>query len=207
MSPRRYVQRARAESAAETRERILQAVYAAIRAAPAQAVNVERVAADAGVSRSTVYVIFESRAGLFDAFGEWLFARAGLERLVEAFAHPDPRQRLRDSTHASVGVYAAERDGLRALFSMGLLDPDAVGGAPERFERRRMAGMRRMARDLRLDGALRKGVGERQAFEVLWLTASFDAFDILYTGAGLSARRTAEVLLETSERTLIARPG
>jgi AcrR family transcriptional regulator len=82
MAPRRYEQRLRAESAAETRLRILDAVYERLREAPAEAVSVDWVAKMARVARSTVYLIFESRAGLFDALAADLFDRSGYARLL-----------------------------------------------------------------------------------------------------------------------------
>ncbi len=38
-----------------------------------------------------------------------------------------------------------------------------------------------------------------EAAHVLWLVASFDAFDLFYTGRGLSARETGRILAETFE--------
>ena len=37
------------------------------------------------------------------------------------------------------------------------------------------------------------------AAHVLWLVASFDAFDLLYTGRGLSAPETGQILADTFE--------
>ena len=67
MATRPYEQRQRAEAAEQTRRRILDAVIERLRKAPAEPVSVDRIAEMAGVARSTVYAIFGSRAGLFDA--------------------------------------------------------------------------------------------------------------------------------------------
>ena len=92
---RSYELKARAESAAETRERIIDAVIERLRKAPAQRVSVDAVAKRAGVSRSTVYLIFGSRAGLFDAVAEEVYERAGYTRLLEAVRVPDAMDTLR----------------------------------------------------------------------------------------------------------------
>jgi hypothetical protein len=46
---------------------------------------------------------------------------------------------------------------------------------------------------------LKPGVSAMRAAHVLWLVASFDAFDLLYTGRGLSARETGRILADTFE--------
>jgi hypothetical protein len=50
--------------------------------------------------------------------------------------------------------------------------------------------------------ALRPGMTQKDAAHVLWLLTGFDAFDMLYTGRGLSVDKVADLLIETAERTL-----
>ena len=207
MTPRRYEQRARAESAERTRRAILDAVYGELRKSPSTPVAIDRVASEAGVARSTVYVVFGSRAGLFDAFAADLWERSGYDRLLEAIRVPDPLDTLRDGIRVGVDVYAADRDVFRALFSMAALDSEAVGGAIGRIEQNRTQGMAWLAGRLARMGALREGVGQRQAAHVLWMATSFEGFDLLYTGRGLGARAVADVLVSIAERTLLAEPG
>jgi len=73
MPTRKYDQSLRAEAAEETRRRILDALYARLRERPAEPTSVEEIARAARVSRSTIYLIFGSRAGLFDALAAELF--------------------------------------------------------------------------------------------------------------------------------------
>ena len=202
MATRKYEQRLRAQSAEETRRRILDAVYERLREAPAQPVSVDQVARMAGVARSTVYLIFGSRAGLFDALGKDLYERAGRDRLVEAVSHPDAREHMRGGLRRGAEMFAAYADVFRALFSMAKLDEEAVGGAVARMEEIRAGGMARVARSLAEQDVLRPGVTEEEAANVMWLLASFDAFDSLYTGRGLSLDEVVGVLVATAERTL-----
>ena len=88
MATRRYEQRLRAQMADETRRRVLDAVYDELHATPAQPVSVDRIAQAAGVARSTVYVIFGSRAGLFDAFTADLLERGGIQRVPTPWPIP-----------------------------------------------------------------------------------------------------------------------
>jgi AcrR family transcriptional regulator len=207
MATRRYEQRLRAQRAEETRRRVLDAVYDELRQAPAQPVSVERIAHTADVARSTVYSIFGSRAGLFDAFAEDLLERGGFHRVLEAIADPDPRVHLRGGIAGGVHTFAAHRDVFRALVSMAALDPDAVAGAMQRSEERRARGMMRLARRLARNGLLREGLGAKRAADRLWVVTSFDAFDLLYHGRGLSANEVASVLVELAERAVLADAG
>jgi AcrR family transcriptional regulator len=200
---RRYEQRLRAISAAETRRRILDAAHALLRRAPGKPISVDEVAGSAAVARSTVYTTFGSRAGLFDAVAAEIWDRAGYPRLLEAVRVDDARESLHGGITAGVEIFAADRDVFRALFSMEQLDPDAVGGAIRRIEEQRAGGMAWAARRLRVQDQLRPGVSESQAARIIWLLASFDAFDLLYSGRDLSANKTAETLLDMAESAIL----
>ena len=202
MTTRRYTQRARAAGAEETRARILESMRAALRSAPSEPLSVEKVAQSAGVARSTVYLVFGSRAGLFDALGQDLLDRTGFRRIVAAVALPDARDAVREALRASASVYAAERDVARAIYSMWWLEPDAVRGVFEVLERGRAEGQRTLADRLASEGHLRPDVTVDEATDILWMVTSFDAFDQLYRGRNLSETDVADRLIAVAERTL-----
>ena len=204
MGTRKYEQRLRAEAAEETRQRVLDAVYERLRDAPTEQVSVDRIARMAGVARSTVYLIFESRSGLFHAFADRLYERAGFDRLVQVVARPSARDNLRDSLQVGTEIWAADRDVFNALYGMSQLDPDAVGGAIERWEERRARGMTAQAGRHEHEGTLRAGVTAEYAAHMMWVLTSFPAFDLLYTGRGLSVDETAKTLITMAERSLFA---
>jgi AcrR family transcriptional regulator len=203
MGTRRYEQRLRAVSAEDTRRRILAAVFERLEAAPTSPVSVDRVARDAGVARSTVYLVFGSRAGLFDAVASDLQSRAGFQGILDAVAAPDARDHLRLGVTAGCRAYAAHRDVTRALFSMSSLDPDAVGGAMVRLEQGRAGGMDHLARRLEEQRLLRADVDRGTAAHVLYQLTSFDCFDLLFTGRGLIVDDVATLLVTQAERTLL----
>jgi AcrR family transcriptional regulator len=202
MPSRQYTQRLRAESATETRRRILDAVAERMRAAPTEPVSVDQVARLAKVARSTIYVVFGSRDGLFEAFAEDLFARTGMEVLAQAVKADDALEQLRDATKAACRMFAGDVDVYRVLYAMARLDPDAVGQVVDAAEDGRRRGMGRLARRLEEDGYLRKGLKAEQALDLLWVLGSFDAFYHLHVGRQLSVKKSAEVMIETAERTL-----
>ena len=206
MPTRPYEQRARAEEAERTRMRIIEAVFAHLREAPAERVVIDRIAREAGVARSTVYAIFGSRSGLFDAVGRELVARSGYERLVDAKHQRDARDHLRAGFRAACEMLAANRDIFRALRSMAQLDEAAVGGVVRRMDEERAAGMARLVGRLAEQGVLRKGLSAEDTEHILMMLSSFESFDALYTLRGLSLDRVVDLLIETAERTLYAKP-
>ena len=203
MATRPYEQRARAEEAERTRMSIIEAVFTRLREAPAEPVSIDQIAHMAGVARSTVYAIFGSRSGLFEAVGRELTERSGYARLLAAKDEPDARDHLRAGIRAASEMLAANRDIYRALHSMARLDQEAVAGAIERKEEERRAGMKRVIRRLAEQGHLRPGLSVNDAEHILWVLASFESFDSLYTDRGLSTRRTIELLTEMAERALL----
>jgi AcrR family transcriptional regulator len=166
---------------------------------------VDEVARQAGVSRSTVYLLYGSRAGLFDALARYLRDEAGFEDLIVASRLPDAMANLRKSQRAAVRMYARLPDLARALFTLAAIDPDAVA-AVAAIEDGRRPGMVRLAEALAAQGYLREGVEVAEATDILTVITSFQSFDELFTGSGLAAETVADRLIAMAERS-ICRPG
>jgi AcrR family transcriptional regulator len=205
MDKRRYVQRARAASSDATRRRILDAARRSLERGPLGALKVDEVAREAGVSRSTVYLLYGSRAGLFDALGRHLRDEAGFDQLIAAFRLPDALQAMRESQRAAVRMYALMPELARGLFTLAAIDPDGVA-AVSAIEDGRRPGMADLVARLDAQGDLRDGITRAEAVEMLTVITSFQAFDELFTGSGLPADTVAERLIAMAERS-ICRPG
>lgn len=200
---RRYVQQIRAESAQETRRRILDAMAERLRQAPTEPLSLDRIASMAQVSRSTIYLTFGSRAGLFEAFADDLGERTGLAALQEANRAPDPRDKLRGAIAAGNRMYAADRPLFRVLFSMRQLDPSAIGGRAQRNEQSRAEGIAWLTGLLADAGELRPDLGVDDAAHLLFVLSSFETFDTLYTERGLPLESVTELTLSVIERALL----
>ena len=204
MDKRQYVQRVRAEAADATRRRILDAARATLERGPSGALRVEEVARTAGVSRSTVYLLYGSRAGLFDALARHLRLEAGFDELIREFRRPDALEAMRGSQRAAVRMYAKMPELARAMFTMAAVDPDAVA-AIRAIEDGRRPGQAEIARRLAEQGYLRDGVDVEEATDILTVITSFQAFDELFSGSGLPAEVVADRLVAMAERS-ICRP-
>jgi len=201
MDKRSYVQRSRAASSDATRRRILDAARASLERGPVGALRVDEVARSADVSRSTVYVLYGSRAGLFDALGRFLRDEAGFDELIAASHLPDALENLRTSQRVAVHMYAKMPHLARALFTLAAIDPDAVA-AVTAIEDGRRPGMARLAGALAAQGYLRDDITVAEAAEILAVITSFQSFDELFTGSGLPADTVADRLIAMAERSL-----
>jgi AcrR family transcriptional regulator len=170
-------------------------------------VSLDQVATLAEVARSTIYLVFGSRAGLFDAFVEDLWQRTGLPALTLAVANPDARAHLHGGIAAASRMYAADRDIYRVLYAMSYLDPESVGGAVRKMNEERRGGMEHVARRLSEDGLLRDDVTVAEATDVLWMLSSFESFDLLFTGRALPIDTVVDLIVTTAERTLCRVPA
>jgi hypothetical protein len=150
-----------------------------------------------------VYLVFGSRAGLFDALATDLLDRGRVHRLYEAVGHPDAREHLRGALRASCDMFVVDRDVRRALVSMSALDPATVGGTIAREDENRRGGTAYLADRLHEQGLLRADVTRDEAAHLLWVLSSFDTFDSLYVGYALDVDATAGLLIRTAERALL----
>jgi len=203
--PRAYVQAARADAAAAKRVEILDAAIDMIASDPLPQVSLDAVAKRAGVARSTVYLQFGSRSGLFEAVAERLLERVDFARLVAATRLVDPLDALHRAMAESVRLYAAERDASRALWSWSALDVDA-GRAMQVLDSGRAEGTAHLVARLDDAGMLRPGVSRNEASDLLYLLTDFDVFDTLYTDRGLSVSAVTQ-RLTTLVETLLAPAG
>jgi AcrR family transcriptional regulator len=204
MDKRRYVQRARAESTDATRRRILDAARQSLEHGRLGALKVDEVARAAGVSRSTVYVLYGSRAGLFDALGRHLRDAAGFDELIAAYQLPDALDAMREAQRAAVRMYASLPELAHGLFTLAAIDPDGVA-AVSAIEDGRRPGMVALARRLAAEGYLRVDIDPAEAAQILAVITSFQAFDELFAGLGLPPDVVAERLIAMTERS-ICRP-
>jgi AcrR family transcriptional regulator len=204
MTKRKYDQVARAEGAEQTRRRILDAVAQRLREAPTEQLSLDKVARIAGVSRSTIYVDFGSRAGLFDAFVADLSERTGIGELTAAVGADDPRTHLREAIAAASRMKARDLDIYRVLHAM---DPTSAAEAVRRIEDDRRGGVAHLAQRLAAAGVLRDDVSVEWAIDVLWALTSFESLDLLITGRGLGVEDAVERLTATAERTLCTSAG
>ena len=125
MSPRPYNLGRRAESAEQTRARIVEAARELLMASDGfSSFTMEAVARQAGVARMTVYYQFESKVGLLEAVSDDLARRGQMERLAEAFTQPSAQRALETFVETFARFWSADRVITRRLRALAALDAD-----------------------------------------------------------------------------------
>jgi AcrR family transcriptional regulator len=137
MSPRPYRSKARAEAAGETRARLVAAAGELLGATPYAPFSLEAVARKASVTRLTVYNQFGGRRALLEAVFDQTALAAGLDRLGEAMAVPDPQAALALVIERFCGFWEARQQLHQRLQAARAVDPDLDAALRERNERRR----------------------------------------------------------------------
>lgn len=166
--------------------RIVEATRACLTETPLLAASLERIATAAGVARRTIYTIFGSRLGLFEAIEQDLYRRGGFAEIQEAFnAHDDARQTLDLMLPASIRLHLREEAVLRALFSQALIDPDAAT-LTQRMTAGRIGGMRHLASLLIEQGYARPALTHAEIADVLAMLTDTIVLNQLFTVLELS---------------------
>ena len=196
VKPRRaYDSRRRQEQAAETRRRILEAALLRFGSDGYAATSMAAVAREAGVSLKTVYLGFETKAGLFRA--AWHLALRGErdETPVPEQAwyravldEPDPVRKLRRNAATSSRVKVRAGRLLEALRAAAETEPElaALWG---RIQSEFHAAQRGIVASLASTGALRRDLDVDGAADVMWTLNHPVVWSLLVGERGWSADR------------------
>ena len=204
---RTYRMRARAESAAETRRRVIEGARAAIVDGPTPSLSMADVAARAGVARSTLYDTFGSRGGLVGAVMVDVSLRAGFERVLELFNLPDAAEGIRQALPAGVRMIGSDYELQRRVGLLAQLDPD-VRAALDISAQQRAGGMRYQAGRLAEQGRLRPGVTVDEAAPLLWVLTDFRTYDGLHSTWGMDDEQIAAFVESVGvQYLLVGEPG
>lgn len=185
----------RAAGVQRTRRSILTAARRHLVDSGYHRLSLEDVAADAGVTRVTIYRHFDSKLGLLDAIGEDLAQQAGLVSGVhEAALITDPVQAFTATVGELCRFWSTDPEVIRRLISLSAVDPEAqqvIAGREEWRYRQIEALVRRLADA----GRLLSPFDVRQATAVVGGVTSFPACDEVAIRLRLDHAELTELLL------------
>ena len=214
VKPRRsYHSPRRQQQAAATRRGILDAAQRLFDAHGYPATTMEAIAAEAGVSLKTVYVVFTTKSGLLRALWDLLLkgdqADTGVAERPwyrQVLEEPDPVRQL--ALNAGNARMVKERISgvLKVIRSAAPTDPDA--DALWRLIQSDFYGNQRVIVEaLHAKGALRPGLDVARATDVLWTLNHPDVWLLLVGERGWTPAEWERWFLDTTRDQLLATDG
>lgn len=159
------------------------------------ATTVEAISEQAEVPTATVYRLFSSKLGILQALLDVSIAgddeavpvadRPGVAALARA---EDPHQQLHGFVAFATGINDRVAPIYRILVSAAGTDPDAAA-LLDGITQQRQKGQRMIARSLARAGALRPGVRERDAADIVHALLSPEVYRLTVVDRGWSGER------------------
>lgn len=213
-SGRVYRSPLRAEQAATTRQRIIDAAKDLLLTRGYAATTLDQIAGRAGVALPTLTGYFSNKPALFQSV-----LRSVLSGTIDE-DEPTIGEQLRDLLRTTknpqellAGVAFLYRTANERAFDLFEIMRKAAAADPN-IEHQREAGAearRRdqapLARNLKRRGALRPDLTEREANDILWLYSSTDLYRLLVHDSNWKPQRYEQWLAETLANSLLTRHG
>jgi AcrR family transcriptional regulator len=208
-SRRPYRSRLRAEQAAQTRLRILEAAGDLFAERGYGATTIDAVAASAGVAVDTVYAIFGTKKGMLSALID--LRVTGSSEGSDVLAGEGPRAlRKVSSQRQMLAGFAADivpriervRPIDDVMQSAGAIDPE-IAELRARMQENRLSKLRTFIEWLAANGALRRDIDVDEAATIAWTLTSPEVNRLLRDVRGWSSQRYQEWLSTTLVRVLL----
>ena len=167
------------------------------------ATTIEAISTRSDVPPATVYRLFSSKRGILKALldvsivgDDEAVPLADRPPVRALLADPDPRNQLAGFVAVAADVNSRTAPIYRILTSAASAGPDAAA-LVEELSRQRQAGQGRRARSLARAGALRPGVRERDAADIVHALMSPEVYGLLVLDRGWPPQRYEGWLTDT----------
>jgi AcrR family transcriptional regulator len=208
-SRRPYRSRVRAEQAAQTRLRILEASGDLFAARGYVATTIDAVAARAGVAVDTIYAIFGTKKGMLSALIDLRVTGSTEGSDVLAGEGPRALRTMSDRRQMLAGFAAdivARIERVRpiddVMQSAAVIDPD-IADLRARMQENRFSKLRTFTEWLAANGALRQHADVDEAATIVWTLTSPEVNRLLRDVRGWSSQRYQQWLSTTLIRVLL----
>jgi AcrR family transcriptional regulator len=168
---------------------------------PLRQLSLDEIARRAAVSRSTIHLIYRSRAEFFVAMAKDTFERSGFDDVAAALEHADALQAFEGALASLMRFYGTDFPVHRAFVALAALDPD-VNHALGDLHRLRNEHSEYLAQRLIDEGHVAGGLNREEAADVICLVLAFETFCDLRVLRALSDEQIGERLMGMARRTL-----
>lgn len=202
---RNYSSPIRAESAEDTRKRILDAAKSLMGCRGIDKVTIADVAEMAGVAVSTVYAVYKSKEGILRALMEdTLFGGSFRSAQTLLDSETDPVRLIALTSHVARAIYESESSDLGLLRHASGFSP-ALRKVEQEFEHLRYAMQEKRLVSLFDAGKSRPELSLDDARRILWMYTSRDVYRMLVHEGGWSPDQYQDWLSRTLLDSLVAR--
>jgi AcrR family transcriptional regulator len=202
-NPRAYNSPIRQKNADETRDRIASAARKLMIDLGFDGTTIEAIAHEAGISAQTVYAVFGSKRGIVAHLMQRArFGNAYAAQVSKVMQAPDPIERLRFVAGVARRIFESGKSELDVLRGAGAVSPE-LAMIGRKGEDMRYELQAPNAEFLLKSKALRAGVTQTMARDVIWMFTSPDIFRMLVVDRGWSADRYETWVGEMMARALL----
>jgi len=213
MPTRRYDSPRRREQAAATRREILETARRLFEERGYAATTMAAIADEAGVALKTVYVVFDTKAGVLRALWNLLLRGDDDERPIaeqawyrEVLEQPDPVRQLElNARNSRAGKVRLGRI-FELIRSAAPFDPE-IAELWERIQTEYHANQRAIVQSISGKGALKPGLRIDRAADLLWAINNPDVWQLLVVRRGWSPAAYERWAAEQACAQLLAQKG
>ena len=200
---RPYVSDVRSQGAEATRARILQASKTLFAGRGIDRVTVEQIAKKAGVSASTVFALYKSKAGILrELIRSALFGQRFQVALARLKGETDPIRLIALTANVARAIYEAESSQLGLIRGASAFSP-ALGKLEKEFENLRFQMQKERVKLLFAQSKQREELTLDEARRIMWMYTSRDVYRLLVHEGGWTPNRYQKWLSSTLVNALV----
>jgi AcrR family transcriptional regulator len=193
----------RSQAAEGTRARILQASKTLFAGRGIDRVTVEQIAKKAGVSASTVFALYKSKAGILrELIRSALFGQRFQVALARLEGETDPIRLIALTANVARAIYEAESSQLGLIRGVSAFSP-ALGKLEKEFENLRFQMQKERVKLLFAQSKQRKELTLDEARRIMWMYTSRDVYRLLVHEGGWTPNRYQKWLSSTLVNALV----
>jgi len=190
----------------ETREAILQAARKLIEEYGPDAVRMQDIATDAGISRQGLYLHFASRSDLLLALVDWIDREEGLGALVQWVWEAEEGINALERFITVNARYTHQIYPVAQSLMSGRYADEAIAAAWDDRMTGRRDSCRKLIYWLKKDGKLTSSMTTKEATDLLWTLVSIQVWEQLVIESGWSPEQYEGYLQLITKRSLVAAP-
>lgn len=195
---RKYESPKRREQADATRRRIAASARRLFAERGYAATTIESIAMDAGVAVQTFYATYGSKRAVLFALLDQVDAEAGVPQLIEDIrsAAGDARRQLQLVVDFNVRLFDAAADIFSIVAAAGSADAD-IASLSRLGAQRRREGQAPVVHSWAQSSALKPGLSEQEAADILWVLCDPQHFSQFVIECGWPVDRFRDWLVAT----------